>query len=75
MTSQQTFIRFEHGQDDRMSEVFGPFEFVQLTYGSLRVGPDGDIFFATHANGLWITEDGEAWSDVVIWGDKVESKS
>lgn len=32
--------------------VLGPFPFVQLTYDSLRVGPDG-IFLANYQGGVW----------------------
>ena len=61
-----TFIRFECGREDRFSENQGPFEFVQATYGVIRVGPDGDREIAHFADGLWHTEDGQTWSDFVI---------
>lgn len=40
--SKNTFFHLECGSEDRFSLTYGPFEFVQLTYDSLRVGPDGD---------------------------------
>lgn len=52
---------------------FGPFDFVQITYQSLRVGPDGDPLAWVDRSGLWRVEgdrsetDTEWWySDVVI---------
>lgn len=61
-------IRFEFGQEDRSSEDMGPFPFAQLTYDDIRVGEDGDRFIAHFADGFWKTEDGQLWSDVVIFG-------
>ena len=37
-------------QPERLT--IGPFEFVQLTYEWLRIGPDGE-HFAIHRDGLW----------------------
>lgn len=62
-------IRFECGQEDRVGEDLGPFEFLQMTYGDLRVGPTGDEVLAYFDNGWWITTDGQRWSDFVIWGE------
>lgn len=64
------FVRFECGQEDRMSPEYGPYPFVQLTYLSVRVGENGDEFLATFADGWWITQDGQKWSDVVIGPDQ-----
>lgn len=61
-------IRFEFGQEDRESDEMGPFPFAQLTYDDIRVGEDGDRFIATFTDGFWVTEDGQKWSDVVIFG-------
>lgn len=36
------YVRFECGQEDRISKEYGPFPFAQLTYETLRVGPDGE---------------------------------
>lgn len=66
MTS--VMIRFEYGQEDRLSEDFGPFPFAQLTYESVRVGEDGDEWLAQYADGLWHCErDGKTYSDIVIY--------
>jgi hypothetical protein len=71
-------LRFECGREDRIGRLHGPFEFVQLTYNSLRVGPDGH-FFASYHEGDWGFDDeaprhgvkpeemGEKWSDIVIF--------
>lgn len=70
--NKQTYFRFEIGQEDRWSEVYGPYEFVQLTYGSLRISPDGEDFaFLSNKDGYWhiLTELETYYSDVVIWGE------
>mgnify|MGYP001617056115 CR=1 FL=1 len=59
-------IQFECGQEDRQSKLYGPYPFVQLTYDSLRVGEDGDIFLANFVDGWWTTQDGQRWSDVIM---------
>ncbi|MBD2745814.1 hypothetical protein IC232_03795 [Microvirga sp. BT688] len=64
-----TYIRFECGREDRFSENHGPFGFVQATYGTIRVGPDGEREIAQFADGLWHTEDGQTWSDFVIYSE------
>lgn len=64
-----SYIRFECGREDRFSDNHGPFEFVQATYGTIRVGPDGERDIAHFADGLWHTEDGHAWSDFVIYSE------
>jgi hypothetical protein len=64
-----SFIRFECGREDRFSENHGPFEFVQATYGTIRVGPDGDREIAHFKGGFWHTEDGQIWSDFVIFSE------
>ncbi|QRM35001.1 hypothetical protein [Microvirga sp. VF16] len=64
-----SFIRFECGREDRFSENHGPFEFVQATYGTIRVDPDGDREIAHFKDGLWHTEDGQAWTDFVMFSE------
>ena len=70
-------IKFERGQQDKESQEFGPFEFAQLTYEGLRVGPDGD-WIANYVDGFWrLTDESvktispeeliQEWSDVVIY--------
>lgn len=66
----KTYIRFERSKSDEVSEVYGPFDFVQLTYELLRVGPDGDEF-AHYSNGWWqVIADQSEWSDVIIYGEE-----
>lgn len=63
-----TMVRFECGREDRIGEVQGPFEFVQLTNGELRAGPDGEVTLGwLNTSGDWLTPDQQVWSDVVIW--------
>ncbi|WP_262267007.1 MULTISPECIES: hypothetical protein [Microvirga] len=63
-----TYIRFETGREDRFSENHGPFEFVQATNGTIRVGSDGEREIAQFVDGLWhTTDDGQTWSDFVIF--------
>lgn len=60
-------IRFERSAEDRFSENMGPYEYVQLTYGSIDIG-DGNILAGLNENGMWTTvADGAEWSDVVIF--------
>lgn len=60
-------IRFECGQEDRWSEEFGPFEYVQATYGELNASPDGKTRLADFVSGWWVTPDGQQWSDYVLF--------
>lgn len=47
------YVRPERGQEDIIGPTFGPFdEFIQLTYGDVRVGPNGESI-GTYANGLY----------------------
>ena len=65
-------FRFENGRTDQWSEDFGPFEFVQLTYEDLRVGPDGESFATMNGNAEWTIdqdESGTVYSDVIIWSE------
>lgn len=49
-----TYFHMENGAEDRFSLTYGPFEFVQLTYGELRIGPNGDpVGFRSHVDGFW----------------------
>jgi len=64
-----TMIRFEYGQQDRMSADLGPYPYVQVTYADLYGGPDSTVQLASlREDGLWVTPDGQVWSDYVIWG-------
>lgn len=70
-------VRFERGQQDKQSQEFGPFEFVQLTYEGLRIAPDGE-WLANYTDGFWrLTDESvksisaddlqQEWSDVIIY--------
>ena len=62
-------IRFECGLEDRWSPDYGPFDYAQITYDTLRVGPDGaDFAFYDPEKGEWTQGDSSEWySDIVIW--------
>lgn len=78
-----TWVRFEKGREDKVGPTFGPFPFAQLTYGTLRVGPNGDelagIVLDCEHDGDWVlAQDAPApaiksehkdinWSDAVIY--------
>ena len=69
-------VRFECGKEDRMGEKLGPFHYVQMTYEEMRVADDtddnADRVLATIVDGDWIAEDGQSWSDVVIFNADAE---
>lgn len=64
-------IRFECGQEERMGEPLGPFDYVQITYEAIRVedqsAPGGERVLAQCVNGWWIDAEGQRWSDVVLF--------
>lgn len=52
-------------------DMLGPFDFVQITYDRwCRVGPDNDgdrqIAEFSKTLGLWLFDDGTAWTDIVV---------
>lgn len=47
----KTYIRFERSRDDLPWLTLGPFDYVQLTYDTIRISPEGD-HLATF-NGDW----------------------
>ena len=67
---QNVMVRFETGQEERISQEYGPFPFVQLTYNWLRVGPDGaDLAVFDRETQDWLpdAEPTVKYSDVVIY--------
>jgi hypothetical protein len=57
MAKLKYFVRPECGSVDMIGPTFGPFnEFIQLTYGEVRVGPDGDIIGGRGDDGMWYFE-------------------
>ena len=46
------FVRFERGRDDVIGPTFGPFEFLQITYGELRDDQDRTLAYL-HEDGDW----------------------
>jgi len=61
------FVRFEHGQEDRVSKIYGPFEYAQIKYAEIRVKPfGGEEYELAYFDGLWVDNDKVAWSDVIF---------
>lgn len=63
------FIRFEYGVEDKFSDTFGPFEYVQAIYNHLVASPDGETELAHFYEGFWWTPDCQQWSDYVIFAE------
>lgn len=83
----KTWVRFERGRDDVIGPTFGPYDWAQLTYSSLRVSDaasgglieDGELAAWLEDAGEWFLSDesgeheGEFYSDVVIFcGERKE---
>lgn len=50
--------------------TLGPFEFVQVTYATVRVSPDGDEVAWLDSEGTWtLMGDGSAWTDLTVSPD------
>lgn len=73
------YFRPECGREGRMGNVYGPYEFLQITYTNLRISPDGDFAMTFETDGDWhfdaefpATEADRslAWSDIVLWAAK-----
>lgn len=65
------YVTFECCRDGRVSNEFGPFEYVQIVYNRLTVGPNGnDLAVLDPCSGDWFLVDGSAvtlpWSDFVV---------
>lgn len=67
------FIRFERGRDGIVGPTYGPYDFVQITYGLVRASIDGqETELAAHSqfDDDWTLLDHErddtVFSDVII---------
>jgi hypothetical protein len=58
--------RNESHPDGQAVRPLGRFEFVQITYASIRNDKDEDLAF--YINGYWIAQDSTSWSDIIISG-------
>ena len=78
-----TYVRFEHGSDDVPWLTLGPFDWLQMTYSSLRAPPDGEVYVAHYSGGWALGEevgmalglegtDDMRWSDFVLFADSPE---
>lgn len=68
----KTYVQFERGRDDVWGPLLGPFDWVQLTYGDLRIPEDGDTLAFFKKSGEWELTDlageyaGQVYSDLII---------
>ena len=59
-------VQLSHRQEDRLSEVYGPYEYVELTYEDLWT-PDRQEVLAYHnGEGVWIGKDSQRYTDITI---------
>jgi hypothetical protein len=81
MMPTETFVRFEKGREGKVGPTFGPYPFVQLTYHTLRVGPEGeDLAYMGKDDDWYLTDEhtpvadrpSEGWSDIIIWDEAVK---
>lgn len=68
------YVRFECGQEDRMTADLGPFYYAQFTYLSLEVATDEDnptvlAVFDVARGDWWCAVDDAYYSDIVLWGE------
>ena len=81
LTKPKLCFRPECGPENRFGHTYGPFEFLQLTYGELRISPDGDSAMVLVGNKWKFTGEvvghgigvvahaddvGQVWTDIVI---------
>lgn len=72
MTGKQTFVRFEQSEACATQHLnatgteleLGPYEYVQITYDVLTLGPEA---FAWFDGNCWTTEDGRHFSDIIVF--------
>ena len=61
-------VQFQDYAEERVSEEFGPFEWVQITGRLIRgCTPDDDRVVAEMRDGTWLTTDGSTYSDVMVY--------
>lgn len=68
-TPKNAYIRFEDCHTDRIGDELGPFEFAQITYNELKVGPDGDVLAFQDEEGYWrlVEAPYDSWPDIIIY--------
>lgn len=55
-----------HPEGEKQSKIYGPYEWFQVTYGTIRAGENGEIEIAKIGrDGFWGTGD-TTWSDFII---------
>lgn len=69
------YIRFERGRDDVIGPTYGPYDFIQVTYGLVRASRNGEETELATADkqddGDWVLVDSErnetVFSDFIIY--------
>jgi hypothetical protein len=70
-----TYVRFECGNADRMSDEFGPFPYFQLTYLGIDVGDGTSIGYFDASAGMWVCVlDEQKYSDVIVYSGEEIAK-
>lgn len=59
-------VQFTYGQEDRLSPVYGPYDYIEMTYNGLW-SPErgGEIAYIDH-DGLWHAIDGATYTDFTV---------
>ena len=59
-----TVVQLACGQEDRMSKLLGPYDYVEITYGEIWTPDRGEVI-AHHIDGWW-WHNGERYSDITF---------
>ncbi len=63
------WVRFENSHTGK-DEIYGPYNFIQVTYNWLRYGPEGLTLANLGDDDEWKTMDGESWTDFVVHSER-----
>lgn len=69
------YVRFHTGRpgEEKESQVYGPYEYVEGTYSTLRISPNGDDLAFMNGEGEWEVMVGpnkdEVYSDFIVTSD------
>lgn len=76
ITMHNVYLRFEYRAYDKTSATFGPYAYIQLTYGNIHAQPadetqdiEEDIAGWDSIRHLWEAKDGHFYSDVIFFGE------
>ena len=67
------YVQFVSLAEEKESEEFGPYKFVQVTYETIR-DPEGEEIAFLDCDGYWVEhgEPGQQWSDISIFTKEEE---